>query len=186
MNHVVDAVKPQPAWRSISLELHHDISQFLYAEAQLLDDCKFRDWLDILGEEMLYTLKTVTNAQTRDRRKSIAPPSTWIFQDTKAVLERRIAKVETGMSWSEEPPSRTRHLITNIRVEPTEQADEYVVHSNYMLYRSQKEKDVLIYVGKRVDLIRKNDESRLGWTIAKRDITLDQATLTSHNITVFF
>ncbi|MNP69925.1 3-phenylpropionate/cinnamic acid dioxygenase subunit beta [compost metagenome] len=90
------------------------------------------------------------------------------------------------MSWSEEPPSRTRHLITNIRVEATAQANEYQVFSNYLLYRSQKEKDVLTYVGKRVDLIRKDDSSSLGWKIAKRDITLDQATLISHNITVFF
>lgn len=185
MNQIVDLSTPQPVWRSIGLELYHDISQFLYAEAQLLDDWKFRDWLDVLDEDILYTLKTTTNAQTRDRRKSIAPPSTWIYHDTKFVLERRIAKLETGMSWSEEPPSRTRHLITNIRVEPTENTSEYQVYSNYMLYRSQKEKDVLIYVGKRVDQIRQVNTG-LGWMIVKRDITLDQATLISHNITVFF
>lgn len=186
MSQNIESPKTQPIWRSIGLELHHDISQFLYAEAQLLDDWNFRDWLDILSEDILYTLKTTTNAQTRDRRKSIAPPSTWIYHDDKFVLERRIAKLETGMSWSEEPPSRTRHLITNIRVENTDNTDEYHVYSNYLLYRSQKEKDVLVYVGKRVDLIRKDDTSGLGWKIAKRDITLDQATLISHNITVFF
>ena len=170
----------------ISLELHHQISQFLYQEAKLLDDWKFREWLDTLAEDISYTLRTTPNAQTRDRRRSVEPPTTWVFNDTKDLLERRVARLETGMAWAEEPPSRTRHLITNIRVEPTEQADEYLVYSNYLLYRSQKEKDVLIYVGKRVDLIRKNEESSLGWSIAKRDITLDQATLTSHNITVFF
>ena len=69
MNQIIDSLKPQPVWRSIGLELHHDISQFLYAEAQLLDDWKFRDWLDILSEDILYTLKTTTNAQTRDRRR---------------------------------------------------------------------------------------------------------------------
>ena len=36
----------------ISLELQHQISQFLYREAKLLDDWKFRDWLDVLAEDI--------------------------------------------------------------------------------------------------------------------------------------
>lgn len=185
MNQLVNALAGQPAWKAIDLALYHDISQFLYAEVQLLDDWQFRGWLDLLAEDLHYTMRTTTNAQTRDRRKSISPPSTWIFNDSKHVLERRVAKLETGMSWSEEPPSRTRHLISNIRVEPSEVQDEYKVYSNYLLYRSQKEKDVMIYVGKRQDLLRKTDGG-LGWLVAKREITLDQATCNSHNITVFF
>ena len=185
MNQLVNSEMNQKPWSKVDLALYHDISQFMYAEAQLLDDWNFRGWLDLLSEDILYTMKTTTNAQTRDRRKSISPPSTWIFNDSKHVLERRVAKLETGMSWSEEPPSRTRHLITNIRVQPTDQPDEYVVFTNYLLYRSQKETDVLIYAGKRHDILRRTDEG-YGWLIAKRDITLDQATITSHNITVFF
>lgn len=40
MNQVVDVLKPQPVWRSIGLELYHDISQFLYAEAHVLRHIK--------------------------------------------------------------------------------------------------------------------------------------------------
>lgn len=61
----------------ISLELHHQISQFLYREAKLLDDWKFREWLDTLAEDISYTLRTTPNAQTRDRRRSVEPPTTW-------------------------------------------------------------------------------------------------------------
>lgn len=96
----------------VSLELHHRISQFLFHEASLLDDWKFRDWLAQLDEEIRYTMRTTVNAQTRDRRKGVQPPTTWIFNDTKDQLERRIARLETGMAWAEEPPSRTRHLIS--------------------------------------------------------------------------
>jgi 3-phenylpropionate/trans-cinnamate dioxygenase subunit beta len=184
MSQVMEFPAVNKPWNKVDMALYHDICQFMYAEAQTLDDWEFRAWLDMLSEDILYTMKTVTNAQTRDRRRSIAPPSTWIFNDNKHVLERRVAKLETGMSWSEEPPSRTRHLINNIRVEPAEQPDEYWVYTNYLLYRSQKETDIHIYVGKRIDLVRKADHG-YGWLIAKRDITLDQATITSHNITVF-
>lgn len=67
----------------VSLELHHRISQFLFHEASLLDDWKFRDWLAQLDEEIRYTMRTTVNAQTRDRRKGVQPPTTWIFNDTK-------------------------------------------------------------------------------------------------------
>lgn len=169
----------------ISLELQHQISQFLYQEAKLLDDWKFRDWLAVLAEDIAYTLRTTPNAQTRDRRRSVEPPTTWVFNDTKDLLERRVARLETGMAWAEEPPSRTTHMVSNIIIEPTDVDGEYDVHMTYLLYRTQKEKDVTIYCGKRHDKIRKV-EGGLGWQIFNRKIVLDQVTYNSHNLSVFF
>jgi 3-phenylpropionate/trans-cinnamate dioxygenase subunit beta len=139
----------------VSLELHHRISQFLYHEASLLDDWKFRDWLAQLDDEIRYTMRTTVNAQTRDRRKGVQPPTTWIFNDNKDQLERRIARLETGMAWAEEPPSRTRHLISNLQVSETGQPDVFAVRLNYLLYRAQKERDETLYVGMRVDKVRR-------------------------------
>lgn len=169
----------------ISLELQHQISQFLYQEAKLLDDWKFRDWLAVLAEDIAYTLRTTPNAQTRDRRRSVEPPTTWVFNDTKDLLERRVARLETGMAWAEEPPSRTTHMVSNIIIEPTDVDGEYDVYMTYLLYRTQKEKDVTIYCGKRHDKIRKV-EGGLGWQIFNRKIILDQVTYNSHNLSVFF
>ena len=169
----------------ISLELHHQISQFLYREGKALDDWEFRDWLNMLAEDISYTLRTTANAQTRDRRRSVEPPTTWVFNDTKDLLERRVARLETGMAWAEEPPSRTTHMISNVIVESTGIEDEYDVYVTYLLYRTQKEKDVTIYCGKRHDKIRKV-ASDIGFQIFNRKITLDQVTYNSHNISVFF
>lgn len=171
--------------KSVSLELYHSISQFMYAEAKLLDDWKFREWLDVLAEDISDTLRTTPNAQTRDRRRSVEPPTTWVFNDNKHLLERRVARLETGMAWAEEPPSRTTHMVSNILVEATEVEGEYDVHLTYLLYRTQKEKDVTIYCGKRLDKIRKVDTA-LGWQIFNRKIVLDQVTYSSHNLSVFF
>lgn len=113
----------------VSLELHHRISQFLFHEASLLDDWKFRDWLAQLDEEIRYTMRTTVNAQTRDRRKGVQPPTTWIFNDTKDQLERRIARLETGMARAEEPPSRTRHLISNCQISETDIPNVFAVRS---------------------------------------------------------
>lgn len=169
----------------VSLERYHEISQFLYQEARLLDDWKFRDWLDVFAEDISYTLRTTPNAQTRDRRRARELPTTWVFNENKHLLERRVARLETGMAWAEEPPSRTTHMVTNIQVEATDVEGEYDVHVAYLLYRTQKEKDVTFYVGKRLDKIRQVD-SGLGWQIFNRKISLDQVTYTSHNLSVFF
>ena len=171
--------------RAVPLEVHHQIEQFLYHEAELLDDWCFRDWLDLMSEDVHYTMRTTVNAQTRDRRRSVQPPTTWIFNDTYAQLERRIARLETGMAWAEEPPSRTRHVVANVIVKPTENPDEFDVRLNYLLYRSQKERDETIYAGKRLDRLRRVD-TPTGWQIFHREITLDQATLNSHNLSVLF
>lgn len=169
----------------VSLELHHEISQFLYQEAALLDDWKFRDWLELLDDELVYTMRTTVNAQTRDRRKGKQPPTTWIFNDNKFQLERRIARLETGMAWAEEPPSRTRHLVSNCQIEETEQPGVFAVRVNYLLYRAQKERDETFYVGTRYDQVKQVSTPE-GWRLLKREIVLDQATITSHNLSVLF
>lgn len=170
---------------SVPLALHHEITQFLYHEAALLDDWHFREWLALLSEDISYTMRTVTNAQTRDRRRSVQPPSTWIFNDTKSQLERRIARLETGMAWAEEPPSRTRHLVTNVQIVPAADDDEFDVRVNYILYRAQKERDETFYAGMRRDRVRRASSSD-GWQVCRREIVLDQVVLTSHNLSVLF
>ena len=161
----------------VSLELHHRISQFLYEEARMLDDWQFRDWLAQLDDDIRYTMRTTVNAQTRDRRKGVQPPTTWIFNDNKDQLE-------TGMAWAEEPPSRTRHLISNLQISETGVPDVFAVRLNYLLYRAQKERDETFYVGTRVDKVRRlpGDE----WRLLAREIVLDQAVITSHNLSVLF
>lgn len=168
----------------VSPELHHRISQFLYEEARLLDDWQFRGWLAQLDDDIRYTMRTTVNAQTRDRRKGVQPPTTWIFNDNKDQLERRIARLETGMAWAEEPPSRTRHIISNLQVSETDQPDVFAVRLNYLLYRAQKERDETFYVGTRMDKVHRlpGDE----WRLLEREIVLDQAVITSHNLSVLF
>ncbi len=59
------------------------------------------------------------------------------------------------MAWAEDPPSRTRHLITNIEVEPGGTAAELAAYSNFIVYRSRAETEQDFYVGARRDLLRR-------------------------------
>jgi 3-phenylpropionate/cinnamic acid dioxygenase small subunit len=94
-----------------------------------------------------------------------------------------IARLNTGMAWTEDPPSRTRHLIANIEVEPGETASELKVYSNFIVYRNRAETEQDLYVGSRHDVLRKVDGA---WKIARRKIILDQNVLLAKNVSIFF
>jgi 3-phenylpropionate/cinnamic acid dioxygenase small subunit len=98
-------------------------------------------------------------------------------------LGARVARLDTGMAWAEDPPSRTRHLLTNIEVEPGDNAQEVKVYANFLVYRSRAETEQDFYVGARRDVLR-----RVGgaWKIAGRKIILDQNVLLAKNVSIFF
>lgn len=186
MNAVVKEDALQPSSKPVvDAQTHYEIADFLYAEAELLDDWRFRDWLKVVAPDIRYFMRTGANAQTRDRRRHVGPPTTWIFNDNWFQLERRIARLETGMAWAEEPPSRTRHIVSNLRIRETEDGQGFEVRCNYLLHRSQKEKDYVSYIGMRIDHLRRADNGH-GYEIYGRDIVLDQVVITSHNLSVLF
>ena len=105
------------------------------------------------------------------------------FEDDKELMRVRVARLETDMAWAEDPPSRTRHLITNIEVEEGDTATELKVYSNYLVYRTRGEAEQDFYVGRREDILRKVDGA---WKIARRKILLDQNVLLAKNVSIFF
>ncbi len=162
--------------------LQHEVEEFLYFEASLLDDWRFRDWLEVIADDISYVLMTNTQSQTRDRRRGVHPPLTYIFNEDKFQLERRVARLETGMAWAEEPPSRTRHLVTNVRIL---EHDDETVHlvCNYHIHRASKQTDLYSFVGVRHDRLR-----RVGSTfqLTERKMELDQFVLVAPNICILF
>ena len=106
-----------------------------------------------------------------------------MFEETWEHLHQRVRRLATGSAWAEEPPSRTRRLVTNVRVEPA--ADDRVrASSNLLLYRTRHDADVQIFVASRVDELRPHAEYR--WQIVARTIVLDATTVPGHNLSVFF
>src|SRR5260221_11363558 len=123
-------------------------------------------------------------AHERDLELSRADESA-LFDETKASIDLRLRRLETGMAWAEEPPSRTRHLISNVSIEPLGTDTEFLVRSYFHTYRSRLERQVNQFVGERTDHLRRHDNP-LGWQIVSRKIVLDQATVLSNNLSLFF
>ena len=177
-------------------QLSREVEQFLCREARLLDERRFREWLELLTEDVRYWMGSRSNRYPRSSKAiAILDPDRYveddltqegelaILEETKQTLSQRVARLDTGMAWAEDPPSRSRHLITNIEVEPGDAANEVKVYSNFMVYRSRAETEQDFYVGARRDLLRRVAGS---WKIADRKIILDQNVLLAKNVSIFF
>jgi len=180
------------AGRRAHRDLHFEVEQLYYQEAELLDDGRYADWLEMLADDLDYWMPTRTNRLRRQQALSVAARGEAAFYDeTKDSLAWRIRRFDSGMAWAEDPPSRTRHLVTNIQVrhadpvtEPGFSESDLVAKSAFLLYRNRLEREEGVYAGRRTDVLRRLEDGRL--LIARREILLDQNVLLAKNISTFF
>ncbi len=161
----------------------HQVEQFYFRESALLDGREYQAWVDLFTDDTHYFMPIRRTRSTKELDREFTKPGEMaFFDDTKALLDGRIMKLATGRSWSEDPPSRTRHLITNVRV-TADDGSELEVASNFHLYRTRLNNEEDHWIGSRADLLRRDgDDLR----IARRYIYLEQTVLTAANLSVFF
>src|SRR3954466_2175200 len=171
------------------LLLAQEISDFLYHEAELLDERRYRDWLALLADDIRYWMPMRRNVKYGDSEREFTRSRSDInwFDERKETLARRGKQIETGIHWAEEPVSRISHLVSNVQiVEATPsvaEAREVSVKCRFLIYRNRVETETDILVGKREDALRREGDE---WRIARRKILLDQNVLLSKNLTFFF
>jgi 3-phenylpropionate/cinnamic acid dioxygenase small subunit len=163
---------------------HFAVSQFYFLEAEFLDDGRFADWLEMLADDLHYWAPIRSNRLRRQQALSVAAPGESAFYDeTKESLAWRIRRYDSGMAWAEDPPSRTRHLISNVTVH--ERADGLLLaRSAFLVYRNRLQTEVDLYAGGRTDLLRRVGTH--GFELVKRTILLEQNVLLTKNISTFF
>jgi 3-phenylpropionate/cinnamic acid dioxygenase small subunit len=165
-------------------DLRRDIEDFYYREAELLDDRKLREWFALLADDIRYWMPIRHNPLERPENPAdelAKPGEGYYFDDDKESLRIRVERVYARNAWAEMPPSRTRHLITNVRVKKDD-GRAVEVHANFLVYRTRMEADQDLFVGVRHDLLRRDGG---GFKIARRTIILDQAVLSAKNISIF-
>ncbi len=81
--------------------------------------------LDLFTDDVVYWMPDRYNPlNMTDPADGVSKPGQLaLFEDTKETLHPRVARLATGVAWAEVPPSRTRHLVTNVQVEPSETAN---------------------------------------------------------------
>jgi 3-phenylpropionate/cinnamic acid dioxygenase small subunit len=171
------------------LLLDKEVEAFLYHEAELLDERRYADWLELLADDIRYWMPMRRNVKAGEFAREFTREGQDInwFDEGKDTLVRRVRQIETGIHWAEEPVSRISHLVTNVQIVEIRPAldrpHEVAVRSRFLVYRNRVETETDILVGKREDLLRRAGD---GWKIARRKIMLDQNVLLSKNLTFFF
>jgi 3-phenylpropionate/cinnamic acid dioxygenase small subunit len=171
------------------LLLKQEIEEFLYREADLLDERCYEDWLALIAEDVRYWMPMRRNVKVGEAEREFTRAGQDInwFDEGKETLTRRVKQILTGMHWAEEPVSRISHMVSNVRlIEVTPsvaEPAEVTVRCRFLIYRNRVETETDILVGKREDLLRRVEGQ---WQIARRKIVLDQNVLLTKNLTFFF
>jgi 3-phenylpropionate/cinnamic acid dioxygenase small subunit len=179
-------LKRGPAYYSLRME----VEDFLYREADLLDRRRFKEWLELVAEDVVYFMpmrRNVMFGQQAERENSRQGEGISWFDEDRWTLEKRVEQILTGVHFAEEPLSRVCRLVGNVQVleaKPSlEEATEVVVRSRFVIYQNRVEYENYTFIGKRTDLLRKRGDD---WSIARREIILDQNILLAKNLSIVF
>ncbi|MET7393755.1 aromatic-ring-hydroxylating dioxygenase subunit beta [Dactylosporangium sp. NPDC005572] len=116
-----------------------EIEDFLYNEAALLDEWRLEEWLD------LFTLDCVYEIPSSDTRGLDGGLVYSLIHDRRPLLEQRVLRLKKPTAHAEYPHSRTRRLVTNVRL-LSHDGDGIRATANFAVFRSRAGKDVM-YVG---------------------------------------
>jgi 3-phenylpropionate/cinnamic acid dioxygenase small subunit len=169
------------------LDLMREVEDLLYAEADLLDERRYDEWLELFTDDVRYWMPLRKNVpwQGRDQDMSAEDEVGWT-DDDKATLVKRVRQIQTGIHWAEEPVSRVSHVVSNVRpagpASSLEEGQSMTVKSHFIVYRNRLETETDLLVGRREDRLR-----RVGGSlkIARRKILIEQSVLMAKNLTVF-
>ncbi|MBO0997710.1 aromatic-ring-hydroxylating dioxygenase subunit beta [Bacillus sp. SD075] len=158
-----------------------EFEQWLYDEAQLLDDIEFDDWFDLMHPSLRYQMPVRVNKEGVERPDYSTDMFT--FNDDIELLRLRVDRLKTDYAWAEIPPSRTRRFVSNVRVKDYIEGEKAVVRSYLLIYRSRST-DI------QHDLIsgERNDEfifEEGKWKLSKRIFIVDQSTINTRNLAIF-
>lgn len=166
---------------AVTAQVREEVLEFLHHEAELVDGGRFEEWLDLLTDDVQYRMPV---RLTRER--GAAPDRSdqmQFFWDDRATLQLRVRRLRTDFAWAEDPPSRTRHFVSNVRVAAGLGPDELEVHSYVLIYRNRgTDAGYELLSGERHDVLRRVQGA---WRLARREFVVDQAMLGVRNLGIF-
>src|SRR6266851_6091150 len=154
---------------SSELPGRNEVEDLLYREAALLDEWRLEEWLELLTEDAVYQVPP-TDVPEGDSRNTL-----FIIADDAVRIRSRVKQLLGKAAWSENPRSRTRRMIANVRVIAAER-ENILVTANFAVHRMRYE-SVDTYIGHYdYKLVRKGNDLR----IRERRAILDNEALRPH------
>ena len=158
-------------------QIQYEVERFLYDEAALLDEFRLHEWVELFTDDVRYWMPVVETVAESPSPEVAERTMMAIYDDDKPFLKRRVSRLDTGLAHSEQPRSRTRHMISNVRIKDVQNGNDEITLtalSNFIVFQSRFESSDHFFVGRREDRLQKKGGQ---WKIAKRRIWLDQELL---------
>lgn len=163
--------------------IRQEVTDWMLIEAELLDTRRDREWLEnMVSRDVVYQLP-LRQVVERARGEGFQSQALHLNERWGSMMAR-VKRIETGFGWAEDPPSRVRHFISNIRVgQPT--ADGSIsARSNLLIYRTRGEQtQPQLFSGERHDVFKRENGLLV---LHRRSIYLDLTAIEAHNIAFFF
>jgi 3-phenylpropionate/cinnamic acid dioxygenase small subunit len=160
--------------------LYNDVLDFLYEEAELLDDDRLDEWLDMMDEGLSYRMP-VRLSVARGDGAGFASEATF-FDDGLPMLTLRVRRLlETANAHSEMPPTRSRRFVTNVRVRLL--GEDVLARSSVLLLRSRWDLKWFEFLAARRNDVLRPSGDRL--KLVRREILIEQSVAESPNLSVF-
>ncbi|HUG79167.1 MAG TPA: aromatic-ring-hydroxylating dioxygenase subunit beta [Burkholderiales bacterium] len=156
--------KPTPK-RANGRDLHHEVEQFLYRQAELLDSKRWQEWIDLFTEDGVYWMPPEPSHQTWDGMPAI-------FAEDRNLMTVRMNRVLHPDAWSQRPLWGTNHVVSNVVLEK-DASGEIVVRSRFHMMELRRD-DVRHFAGSYIHNLKKTREG-LKIKLQRVDMTNAQA-----------
>lgn len=167
----------------VSLELHHEIEQFLYREARMLDGELLRDWITTMLDPDIRYQMVVKEERFRKDKSSQQDLELMLYDDDMGVLDLRVRQFETGLQTMLDPPQKMTRVITNVEAFHRESEVEYLVLSYGIASRFRRLYEHEQIVFGRQDILKRHDDGQL--RIVSRRIDLGERVVRNKNLLFF-
>jgi p-cumate 2,3-dioxygenase beta subunit len=144
---------------------HRDVEQFLYEEAELLDDWRLPEWAELFTEDSVYEVTSLSSSTplTDDFRSTL-----FLVADRIDRIRGRASRLMKPTAHAEYPRSKTRHMVSNVRVKLGDDGD-IRARANFVVFRT-KEDTTTSYMGEYHYILKNTDD---GLKILQKRIILD-------------
>ncbi len=132
-------------------QLRREVESLLYREAELLDAWNLDEWLQLLTDDVSYYVPP------NDKPYANHADTLFIIADDATRLKERIIRLKDPSCHAEYPRSRTRRLISNVRVQEQAGSAEILMHANFVIYRNRRGADIRVFTGEYINTLKRID-----------------------------
>jgi 3-phenylpropionate/cinnamic acid dioxygenase small subunit len=170
----------RPYESGVDVETKERIREFLIYEAELLDDFRLDEWLELVAEDFVLKVPVRTTREANSEQPEFSEEN-YYFNDGYEMVREQIRRINKEYAWSENPRSRLRHIISNFRMNRTGE-NTIRVKNNQLVYREKDDSETYdLLPAERHSTLRQEDD---GFKLTERTVYLDQKVVRTSNMTI--